>query len=369
MAVSSHRLSVLDGLRGVAILLVVTFHYFGRFTDARGEGLYPYGDVFAGLPVARDGFVGVYLFFIISGFVIFRSLRQSEGPWQFARKRANRLFLPMLVISLATFLLLSTILVTPQFEVRPVDLLPSITFTPPLFWKWLDPGVSYVDGVYWTLFVEIRFYVLMAALWFLFRRFAVVGLVALAILAVALKAILGGWSLPNALLGLALFPEHISLFAAGVLYSELMEKDADRRIIFAGLAVVIPFTLVGVQWAPEAEGEVIPAMIWIAAFHLTFLSFALNARWVGVFAWRPLVWIGLISYSLYLLHQRIGVALITRMPEDWPLWAHLVGVLAIFGALAGAAWLSWRFIEQLKPFGSARPRAAATKPGVSSGAA
>ena len=63
------RLAYLDGMRGVAILLVLLFHAFARWPD-----LVPYGDQYQSVPLFRVGFIGVNLFFIISGFVILMTL-------------------------------------------------------------------------------------------------------------------------------------------------------------------------------------------------------------------------------------------------------------------------------------------------------
>ena len=352
---TTERLSALDGMRGIAILIVVIHHYFGRWTAAAGEPLYPYGDAFARWPLAMDGQVGVDLFFMISGFVIFESLRRSSGPLAFAARRADRLVLPMVVLSLLTFAVL-TLLPTPFFAVHLADLAPSWSFTSPSLWRWLDPQVSWVDPVYWTLFIEIRFYLLIALFWFALGRSetrATAALSATALAAVMAEgaALAHGWTGVQEALNLLLFPAHISLFASGVLYSRLYHRTA---VAWEKVALVVLGALgaVRVIGAPDDLALFANLIIMLALFHLGFLLLARRSRLIGWLQWRPLVGIGLISYSLYLVHQGVGLALISRLPQDWPLPLQLAGVLAVSMLMVALAALSCRVIEHQRPFTS-----------------
>ncbi len=78
---SEKRLDALDGLRGVAILLVMGFHFFHHLESPYYKShLYPYGERFAAIPLFQYGYLGVELFFIISGFVIALTLEKSQFP-------------------------------------------------------------------------------------------------------------------------------------------------------------------------------------------------------------------------------------------------------------------------------------------------
>jgi peptidoglycan/LPS O-acetylase OafA/YrhL len=359
----AERLGALDGLRGIAILLVVIYHYFGRWTVAEGEPLYPYGDIFARWPPAMDGQVGVDLFFMISGFVIFESLRRSRSPLAFAARRANRLVLPMVGMSVLTFCVLS-VLPTPYFAVHLADFAPSWTFTTPGFWHWLDPDVSFVDPAYWTLFIEVRFYVLMAVLWFALGRsearataaIAGVALLAVTAQAIALQLGLTGWS---AALDLLLFPAHICLFACGVLYNRLYRGVATglEKVALALLAILGALRVIG---APDDLAPFMNLIVWLALFHTGFILIARRSTIVAWLQWPPLVGIGLISYSLYLVHQGVGLALISRLPADWPLPLQLAGVALVMALVTAIAFVSWRLLEQRRPFSALMAPAAAT---------
>lgn len=320
------------------MLAVLAFHYFGRWTD--GQALYPYGSI---APWTQYGAAGVDLFFVISGFVIFVSLQSSRGFWHFAAKRADRLVLPILVLSTITFVTL-TLLPTPFMDVKLVDILPSWTLSHPVLFKWLDPNVGYVDGAYWTLFYEVRFYVLIAALWFFVSRertpaIVVVLSIGLAAVAVALRAagldaLLGRFEL------LTMYPK-LPLFAIGVMLATIHSQGASWQR-FSVVAILLLSAVATTRVTPA------PALL---AITLAVSSVAVRST-VGrlVFAWRPLTYVGMSSYSLYLIHQNVGVALIHRLPDVWPLWGQLLGVAGVATLMLGIARLSYRYLEGRKMF-------------------
>jgi len=88
MQPSQARLRYLDGLRGIAIIAVMLWHFFGP-TDA---ALLPYGDRYSHIPVLSSGWMGVELFFLISGFVIFMTIERCSGFCDFMLRRWLRLF-------------------------------------------------------------------------------------------------------------------------------------------------------------------------------------------------------------------------------------------------------------------------------------
>ena len=174
-----HRLRYLDGLRGLAIILVMAWHYLS-WTYV---GLLPFGDRFAGLPVVRDGAVGVEIFFLISGFVIFMTIERCSGVIDFLLRRWLRLFPAMLVASLLLFAIdRAAHPVGPFSDPRPIDLAPGLLLiAPAILHALLHLDIRSLDGVFWTLYAEAAFYVVFGLLYFRFGwRRAVAGLVLLA---------------------------------------------------------------------------------------------------------------------------------------------------------------------------------------------
>src|SRR5690606_21030767 len=101
---------------------------------------------------SRYGYLGVHLFFIISGFVIFLSVRRAT-PRQFLASRVSRLYPAFWVAVLLTWAVVQWHEVG-AFRVSWADMLVNLTMVP----HWFD--VPYVDGVYWSLTVEVQFYIL-----------------------------------------------------------------------------------------------------------------------------------------------------------------------------------------------------------------
>lgn len=144
----------LDGLRGIAILAVVFYHYFQALVSIYpDQEFYPYGDRI--FPLAQYGYLGVHLFFIISGFVIAYTMERMSGAAMFLRHRFFRLWPTMLVASVITYPAMHVV-ETPLADLRRVDMtgfLPSLTFTAPWVWKPLFEVDNYIDAAYWSLFV------------------------------------------------------------------------------------------------------------------------------------------------------------------------------------------------------------------------
>mgnify|MGYP003609638691 FL=1 len=126
----NNRIQYLDGLRGVAIILVVLFHAFARWPN-----LTPYGDEYAGFFITQYGWVGVELFFIISGFVIFMTLEKSSNIMVFMYKRWLRLFPAMLIASVFIYITAPFFYERPAGQPTWLSLIPGLTFINPSIFK------------------------------------------------------------------------------------------------------------------------------------------------------------------------------------------------------------------------------------------
>jgi peptidoglycan/LPS O-acetylase OafA/YrhL len=142
------RIPELDLLRFLAAASVVIYHYtyqpvlHGVIND----------NAFWPLPVAsRFGYLGVTLFFMISGFVILWS-SQARSSGEFVISRIARLFPSFWICVFVTTFVVSAAGGPESLSPRTVAL--NMTMVPGRF------GVPYVDGVYWTLLVELKFYIL-----------------------------------------------------------------------------------------------------------------------------------------------------------------------------------------------------------------
>ena len=141
---SSKRLLELDALRGIAALMVVFYHYFYHYNEMYGHQSIPVSWSFVGR-------LGVALFFIISGFVIFWTLSRTERPLNFIVSRFSRLY-PVYWFAIALSFVAVLCFGLPGREVSLRD----AALNTLMFHEYLD--VPHVDGVYWSLTVELSFY-------------------------------------------------------------------------------------------------------------------------------------------------------------------------------------------------------------------
>ena len=307
-----HRFAHVDTLRALSALMVAWAHLSERFRPfARDPGAASFlGDA---PRILNFGRLGVLLFFAISGFVIYASLR-GPGPGvgrRFVVTRFFRLY-PAYWLSLALGLLVFWACRGLTF--RPYLILANATMLPRL----LDAPL--VLGVYWTLETELVFY---AGCWALRRagrlenRRVLVGLiVGLCVAWWVMRALIHAGALPaNLPAPWKGMPRHLALMFWGayfrVLYEDtrgFRERWRDNRQVWllAGLGLLLML-----MDGPKGFRVTLrPHLVMPSAYAVSPLLFAL---WVAVWRvrWGVLAWLGRISYSFYLFHLVVAVPLIT----------------------------------------------------------
>lgn len=281
----ARRLVEVDALRGVAALAVVLFHFTTRFTEL----FHP-----ASLPVVNVsyGHYGVNLFFIISGFVIFMTLEKTARPMDFVVSRFSRLFPAYWVAIVLTFSITHW-LGLPGKLVDGWAAMGNLLMLHGLF------KVPHVDGVYWTLEVELLFYFGM----FLLYRLRLLSRIHQMILGLLVVRIIyfvleHGFniSLPWMIFRLMIL-QYIPWFALGIaIYLTTRRHDAASRrwSVMTATSAVLTLALTE-SIAVGLLSIVFALVVWLAAAgRLTLLRYG------------PFVWLGSISYPLYLLHENIG---------------------------------------------------------------
>ncbi len=319
----SDRLVEIDALRGVAALAVVLFHYTTRFTDLFKPGTLP-AMSFPG------GHYGVNLFFIISGFVIFMTLEKTARPLDFVVSRFSRLFPAYWAAIFLTFFICH-MLGLPGKLVGAGTALANMLILHGLF------GVKNVDGVYWTLEVELLFYCGM----FLVYRMKWLNrvhqiLFALLLLRVSYYVLEHkfGINLPWIMFRLMIL-QYIPWFALGIsIYLATNRHGANKW----HLPALTCSMALGTLWICESTFiAVLAAVLALTVF------LAANSKLSVLRIW-PVVWLGTVSYPLYLLHENIGWAIQLKLssygvPIDLTILVALAASLFMAGALT-------RWIEQ-----------------------
>ncbi|OHV76832.1 acyltransferase family protein [Rhizobium sp. LCM 4573] len=343
-----------DGLRAVAILPVLLFH--------------------SGVSGFSGGFVGVDVFFVISGYVIAMSLLSDleNGKFsifRFYAKRVRRIF-PALFVTVAVTCVIAYLLFIPSYflDFSKSLLATSIFMSNMYFWK--ASGYFAADSVFspllhtWSLSVEEQYYIFMPIATFIIYRF------------------LGKrWLLT--LLPVILVSFALSVYAtttAPTANFYVLPTRAWELLIGAALALgTIP--VVRSRWLAEVIGFLGLGLIAFAVFTFdeTTPFPGLNALYpclgsvlliyigksparplaTSILSLPPMVGIGLISYSLYLVHWPI-VSFFRYQTLDHPT---TIQAFAIVAASFILAYLSWRFVEQ--PFRTPNP--AITQPRLLAG--
>ncbi|MER7365714.1 acyltransferase family protein [Nonomuraea wenchangensis] len=327
------RLAELDLLRFLAALAVVAFHYLVAYASVWGDRpaeLFP-----AVAPVAGLGILGVELFFIISGFVILMTV-WGKGLGAFARSRLVRLY-PAYWLSLAAVAALYGLTGAKALDPKlsTGEYLLNATMFQRLF------KITDASGVYWSLWAELRFYLLMAILVIVGvtygRVLAFCGIWLAA--ALALKLLQHGDVAVPPVITETVMPDYAPYFVAGMgLY--LVHKHGHAWLpwiyVVAGYAMSLDSALARVHRRIDAAGfknmPVTDTSV-IIAITIVFALMALAAT--GLLRLKPsrtLTALGGITYPLYLFHSIVAVAVIPVLSGDLPPWivaccATLIAVL------------------------------------------
>ena len=320
---AGQRLQQVDALRGVAALAVVLFHFTTRFTELYRPG--------QSLSLAfPHGHLGVNLFFIISGFVIFMTLERTVRPMDFVVSRFSRLFPSYWAAIILTFMVTHWL----GLPGKMVDLAPALAN---FFMMHSIFGVPHVDGVYWTLEVEMLFYIGMFTLfrlrWLDRIHWVLLAFLSLRLLYVAMASIFG-IDLPWIAFRLLIL-KYIPWFALGIcVYQITLQKRRlpNKQPLFTAAAAVVTL---GIAESALLGGV---ALVFAALVYAGALG---RLRWLNT---RLFLWLGSISYPLYLIHENIGWSIqLQALAQGVPFELAALLVLALSLALATAMT---RWVEQ-----------------------
>ncbi|MFG2620635.1 acyltransferase family protein [Streptomyces sp. NPDC048507] len=341
------RLWVLDGLRIVAAVMVVCHHYM-RDAFWGGDASQPFGWLGT---ASRYGWLGVELFFMISGFVICMSA-WGRSLGSYLRSRVIRLgpaywFCALLTGAVLTVQAKAFDTTAPTLS----QILTNLTMVQtPLRVDPLDPS-------YWTLWAEARFYLIFAIVaWsgLTYRKvlnFCWIWTVA---------ALLGPTSgLP--LLDIVADSVYAPLFISGICFYLIRRygpRAGEPWVLLAFSWLLMQRYLVDIVGWNTVAGDKLSWSVCLAVVTGCYAIMAAVALgWLDRITWRWLSTAGAISYPLYLLHQQIGVTLLPRLTDDLGPW-QLVSLLV--GGMVLTSWLIHRFVERpasraLKRFLENRP--------------
>jgi peptidoglycan/LPS O-acetylase OafA/YrhL len=348
----------LDLLRFLAASLVMMFHLcYWSWADpgSRTNSIFRLHERYDSLrDIASAGWVGVEVFFVISGVVIAWSAQKATAAG-FLRSRFLRLA-PAAWIC-ATFCLLIAVLVP---GVRPPDLV-----KPYLHSMSFYPTAPWMDDVYWTLDVECAFYGVVAAVLLakaLDHLEVVVGVLGLLSAAFWLAYWMTSWS-PSALsyelarVGSSRFSEllllqHGCLFSLGV---SLFVLSVQRKPSALGALFILGGLLGGcLEILASASNKdvtvqmktshLLPIALWLSAVAFVVFSVCCNEWLARALRHIPMRRVGLVTYPLYLLSNFVGLTVLSKLGQ-----AHIWPGAALLLAITAALCCAWTVSEYLEP--------------------
>ncbi len=282
---NKRRFTELDVFRGIAALVVVAYHFFYRY-----DQLYQHQDI----PVnwSIQGKYGVHFFFLISGFVIFWSLQSNRGIKAFLVSRFTRIFPAYWVALVITFLVVAAFGL-PGREFSVFVLLTNFSMIQEYF------NIPHIDQAYWTLTAELTFYFWITLLFasgrlqyaeFWFLPLMLIGfLYYMQILEAPLRV------------NKFLLMKHANLFASGIVFYRIYTgTHSVHSWWLLALAILANFAIY--PWYDA---------LLLAGFFLVFYMAVIGR--LQFLCVAPLIWLGGISYTLYLMHQNIGYVVIREV--------------------------------------------------------
>lgn len=304
------RIKELDALRGLAAFAVFLFHF----------QLFDYG------------YLGVHLFFIISGFVIFLTAKSVKKPSDFVIARFSRLYPTYWVCLFLTF----AVLYYGRGDVTLKQLIYNLT----MFQAFL--GVENVDGAYWSLTEELVFYVIV----FSALMLGIINQVKLwagAMLVLALGGLFLNPELGGIQKNVQSVVKYFNLFVAGIIFYHIYLNQKIKITHAAGLILCLGIALM------YGYGSYLPyfnhsiEIVVICSFFALFALLALGKlAFLQKYKW--MLFMGEISYPFYLLHQEIGLTF-RRLFETESQLVHIALVSVIFVLITLLATVINRNIE------------------------
>jgi peptidoglycan/LPS O-acetylase OafA/YrhL len=354
------RLGVLDGMRGVAVLLVLWYH------------TWEISWLPAAVPwlqwIPETGFIGVHIFFYLSGFVIVYPFVRAqfhgerEPTWGHFYWRRFLKIEPSYVLSIVVAYAIGYAVIVRYATTPWQEIVTHLLF----IHTWWPTTYGSINGVLWTLAIEVEFYAIFPLIWWCFKRRA--WLTGAAMIAIALA-----WRIhardccsntDTMELMVENLPGYLDIFACGMLSAWIFAR-AGHIVRSSPASAAMPIlALIGVYMSSrlligmfdhrtDAHWEVALQIVTRPLYGVAFGAIALGLLMAPAWGRRildnaPLRFLGIISYNLYLYHQmiaremvRLHVPAYAGDPHDDPHWQLSYTLLAFAATIVQAAIVTY----------------------------
>ena len=326
----------IDGLRAIAVLSVILYH---------GELVLP------------GGFLGVDIFFVISGYLITTILiaeyeaNQRISIKNFYERRIRRILPALCAVCIASTPFAYFLMLPESFASYLQSLFSAQIFASNIFF-WTETGYFAAAAETkplihtWSLSVEEQFYLFFPLVFiYAIAKWPKRGLIYLSLTGLIASLLAAGWAFDHMRsAAFYLTPFRIWELFAGVaaalsgvaLLNKL--KEFAHLLSFTGIVLICSPLLV----YPSHTAYPVPYMFAVVAGTSLVIVFASQTAIGTALSLRPLVFVGKISYSAYLVHQPVFVFARLYLPGESPLY--IDALLAMLALVLG--WMSWAVIEQ-----------------------
>jgi peptidoglycan/LPS O-acetylase OafA/YrhL len=327
------RLLELDVLRGIAAIGVVLAHFIKVNEPNRFD--------------FNIGYVGIDLFFVISGFVIIWSASLIDAR-KFCLNRFSRIFPPYwfaVIFTTILFYLQNNTLIVPTEPYEPTNNLilkamANLTMIQYYF------RIENIDGQYWTMTVELFFYGCIFLLLLLRRLHKIeqYGVIALAFSTLYCFPLVNSFFLFHKIKAIFILIPYFPLFFAGILFYKLkFEAVTIKRIVFLFSTFVIQAFLFSTCYKNNNLVSLPVYLSLLCAIYIIFLLLVSNQ--LSFIVNTSSVWLGKISYSLYLIHGFLGKSILLPYFHETLLLSNSTAIIITITLLIGLSYFIYRFIE------------------------
>lgn len=360
-----NRITEMDGLRGLAVVLVMSLHIFRRATEfTQHPTLYFISDL------AIIGWIGVDIFFVLSGFLITTILLKAREKEHYFRNFYIRRILRIIPLYYATLLIVFFIIIpikTPEFSDKIPQLLPYQIFYLQNWLEFKSQTTPYIQ-ITWSLAIEEQFYLFWPLLVYYLKRenlfkigagYVIISAIsrAVGILVWEDKSQAANFFFYNS------FPRFDELIFGGLLAMALSYefwrekiKRISLAILYVSSAVFLILSLMDLPNLPHPDYKHIPLNIG-GYTSLTLLTSALISIFIiypenflinRIFRNKVLTFLGKYSYAMYLFHLPIALILLDILwrthLRGWKMY--MLYVVLSFAVTILTSFASWHLFEK-----------------------
>lgn len=318
------RIYQIDLFRFLAALAVVLYHYTFRGYAADEMSVINFDQAGA---IFKYGYLGVDLFFIISGFVILLSIKHNSIV-KFIISRITRLY-PVYWVAIFITFAITFLYGAPRYSVSFNQLLVNLT----MFQNYL--GVESIDGVYWSLFVEMKFYIFIIGSYLILVKIKPIKLdyLVLSWLALSVFYVLFNDLFITKILNYIFILNWSSYFIAGMLFYQIFTRGVKSKYLIL-LGVCLALSLInGIDKIEHLEEHynayfspyVIGGIITLF-YLLMFVVATGNLKRINS---PKLLKLGMLTYPLYLIHQNIGFIIFNNLEGSVNKYVLLSGTILL----------------------------------------